>query len=177
MLNIETTIERIREIIDCENFSQLQEELNNFHSADLAEILIELNIEERIVAFDSVDEDKAAELLEYLTPQYQVELLGEIDEEKASRIITLMPHDSAADILGDMEEDESESYLNKLPHKFSDELRELLTYKEDTAGGLMNSVVLTVRKEMTIGEVLNYIRKEALRNKTLPLRSFHCGTA
>ena len=72
MLNIETTIERIREIIDCENFSQLQEELNNFHSADLAEILIELNIEERIVAFDSVDEDKAAELLEYLTPQYQV---------------------------------------------------------------------------------------------------------
>ncbi len=161
MLNIETTIERIREIIEDENLSQLQEELNNFHSADLAEILIELNLEERIVAFDSVEEDKAAELLEYLTPQYQVELLGEIDEEKASRIITLMPHDSAADILGDMEEDESESYLNKLPHKFSDELRELLTYKEDTAGGLMNSVVLTVRKEMTIGEVLNYIRKEA----------------
>jgi len=161
MLNIETTIERIREIINDENYSQLQEELNNFHSADLAEILPRMNSDERLIAFENVDEDKAAELLEYLTPQYQVELLGEIDEEKASRIITLMPHDSAADILGDMEEDESESYLNKLPHKFSDEIRELLTYKEDTAGGLMNSIVLTVRKEMTVEEVLTYIRKEA----------------
>ena len=60
MLNIETTIERLREIIEDENFSQLQEELNNFHSADLAEILIELNDEERIIAFNSVNEDKAA---------------------------------------------------------------------------------------------------------------------
>ena len=161
MLNIETTIERIREIIEDENFSQLQEELNNFHSADLAEILPELNTEERLISFENIEEDKAAEMLEYLTPQYQVELLSEIDEEKASRIIFLMPHDSAADILGDMEEDESESYLNKLPNKFSDEIRELLTYKEDTAGGLMNSTVLTVRKEMSVEEVLNYIRKEA----------------
>lgn len=161
MLNIETTIERIHEIIESENFTQLQEELNNFHSADLAEILPELNTEERLVSFENIEEDKAAEMLEYLTPQYQVELLSEIDEEKASRIIFLMPHDSAADILGDMEEDESESYLNKLPNKFSDEIRELLTYKEDTAGGLMNSTVLTVRKEMSIEEVLNYIRKEA----------------
>ncbi len=161
MLNIETTIERIREIIEDQNISQLQEELNNFHSADLAEIFPELSPEERLIAFENVDEDKAAELLEYLTPQYQVELLGEIDEEKASNIIMKMPHDSVADVLGDMEEDESESYLNKLPHKFSDEIRELLTYKEDTAGGLMNSIVLTVRKEMTVEEVLNYIRKEA----------------
>ena len=161
MLNMETTIERIREIIADENIQQLKEELNNFHSADLAEILPELSPEERLISFENIDEDKAAELLEYLTPQYQVELLGEINEEKASRIITLMPHDSAADILGDMEDDESEVYLNKLPHKFSDEIRELLTYKEDTAGGLMNSVVLTIRKEMTVEEVLNYIRKEA----------------
>ena len=161
MLNIENTIERIREIIEDKNLSQLEEELNNFHSADLAEIFPELNAEERLIAFETVDEDKAAELLEYLNPQYQVELLGEIDEEKASSIIMKMPHDSVADVLGDMQEDESESYLNKLPHKFSDEIRELLTYKEDTAGGLMNSVVLTVRKEMSVEDVLNYIRKEA----------------
>lgn len=161
MLNIETTIERIREIIENGNTMQLIEELNNFHSADLAEILPELKFEERLVAFSAIEEDKAAEMLEYLPPQYQVELLSEIDEEKASNIIMKMPHDSIADVLGDMEDDETETYLNKLPDKLTDEIRELLTYGEDTAGGLMNSVVLTVRKEMNAEEVLNHIRKEA----------------
>ena len=60
-----------------------------------------------------------------------------------------------------MEEDESETYLDKLPQKFSAEVRELLTYNEDTAGGIMNPSVLTVNIDMTVQDVLNYIRKKA----------------
>lgn len=161
MLNIENTVERIREIIDDENIQQLQEVLNDYHSADLADIFPELNSEERLLCFKNVDEEKAADMIEYLTPQLQVELLGEIDEEQASRIISKMPHDSAADVLGDMEEDESETYLDKLPHKFSAEVRELLTYNEDTAGGIMTPVVMTVNVDMTVGEVLSSIREQA----------------
>ncbi|MBO5434794.1 magnesium transporter, partial [bacterium] len=94
-------------------------------------------------------------------PQMQVELLGDIDQEVASKILLKLPHDAAADVLGDMEEDESETYLDKLPHKFSDEVRELLTYNEDTAGGIMNPIVLTVNSDMTVQEVLNYVRVKA----------------
>lgn len=60
-----------------------------------------------------------------------------------------------------MEEDESETYLDKLPHKFSQEVRELLTYNEDTAGGIMNPLVLTVSFDMTVQDVLNTIRNKA----------------
>lgn len=161
MLNIENTVERIREIIDDENILQLQEVLNDYHSADLADIFPELNSEERLLCFKNIDEEKAADMIEYLSPQLQVELLGDIDEELASRIISKMPHDSAADVLGDMEEDESETYLDKLPHKFSAEVRELLTYNEDTAGGIMTPVVMTVNVDMTVGEVLSSIREQA----------------
>ena len=52
-----------------------------------------------------------------------------------------------------MEDDESETYLDRLPHKFSEEVRELLTYNEDTAGGIMTPVVITVNDEMTVGGV------------------------
>lgn len=161
MLNIQNTVERIREILDDENIQQLTELLDDFHSADLADIFSELKAEERLLCFKNVDEEKAADLVEYLTPQLQVELLGDIDEETASRIISKMPHDSAADVLGDMEDDDSESYLEKLPDKFSAEVRELLTYNEDTAGGIMNPVVMTVNFDMTVEEVLSSIRVQA----------------
>lgn len=161
MLNIENAVERIREIIDDENIQQLSEALNEYHSADLADILPELNQEERLLCFKNIDEEKAADMVEYLTPQLQVELLGDIDKELASRIISKLPHDSAADVLGDMEEDESQNYLDKLPDKFSAEVRELLTYNEDTAGGIMTPVVMTVNVDMTVEEVLSSIRVQA----------------
>ncbi len=161
MLNNQNIIERIREIMDDDTLVQLKEELNGYHEADLADIFQELKPEERLECFKLLDIEKAADLMEYLTPQIQVELLGEIDEEMASRIITKLPHDAAADVLGDMEEDESETYLDKLPHKFSEEVRELLTYNEDTAGGMMNPVVLTVNSEMSVKDVLNHIRTSA----------------
>lgn len=161
MLNIENTVERIREIIDDENIQQLQETLDDFHSADLADIFPELKPEERLLCFKNIDEEKAADLIEYLSPQLQVEILGDIDEELASRVIAKMPHDSAADVLGDMEEDDSETYLDKLPDKFSAEVRELLTYNEDTAGGIMNPVMMTVNVDMTVEEVLSSIRVQA----------------
>ena len=164
MLNIENTVERIREIIDDENIQQLTEMLDDFHSADLADIFPELKANERLLCFKNLDEEKAADMIEYLSPQLQVELLGDIDEELASRIISKMPHDSAADVLGDMKDDDSESYLEKLPDKFSAEVRELLTYNEDTAGGIMNPIVMTVNFDMTVEAVLSYIRIQAVQD-------------
>ena len=161
MKNISATIERIRELLADAQIEPLAEELNSYHSADLADILQELKEDERLDCFKLIDIDKAAEIIEYLSPQLQVELLGAIDEERASKIITMMPHDAAADVLGDMEEDESETYLDKLPQKFSDEVRELLTYNEETAGGLMNPIVMTVFMDMTVQQVLDYVRIKA----------------
>ncbi len=161
MINIANIVDRIREIMDDETLDQLKEELNSYHVADIADIFLELKPEERLQCFKLIDLEKAADLMEYLTPQLQVELLGDIDEEVASKIITKLPHDAAADVLGDMEDDESETYLDRLPHKFSAEVRELLTYNEDTAGGIMNPSVLTVNSDMTVQDVLNHIRIKA----------------
>ena len=161
MMNTQNIIDRLREIMDAETKDQLQEELTSYHSADLADIFQEMKPEERLQCFKLLDLEKQAELIEYLSPQLQVELLGDIDEELASKIISKLPHDAAADVLGDMEDDESETYLDKLPHKFSAEVRELLTYNEDTAGGIMNPSVLTVNCGMTVLDVLNHIRIKA----------------
>lgn len=161
MQNLENTVDRIQELIDTDTEQQLREELAAYHSADIADIFQELKPEERLACFTKLDEEKAAEVIEYLTPQLQVEILGDIDEELASRLISKLPHDEAADVLGDMEEDESQAYLENLPEKFSSELRELLTYNDDTAGGIMNPLVLTVGVNMSVKDALDTIRIKA----------------
>jgi len=161
MQNLENTIDRIRELIDEDTEQQLTNELNLYHSADIADIFQELKPDERLKCFVKLDEEKAADVIEYLPPQLQVEILGDIDESLASRLISKMPHDEAADVLGNMEEDETETYLEKLPEKFSSEIRELLTYNEDSAGGIMNPLVLTVDANMSVKDALDTIRKKA----------------
>ncbi len=161
MIDIQTTVERIREILEDDSNSQLKEELNGFHSADLADIFQELKPEERLECFNMIEEEKAAEMIEYLPPNLQVEILGDIDTDLAARIIQKLPHDAAADVLGDMEEDETEAYLESLPQKFSEEVRELMNYDEDTAGGMMTPLYMTVTPDMSVKEVLDYIRDRA----------------
>ena len=161
MTNIENTIDRIQELIDSDAEPQLRDELNSYHSADLADIFQQIKPEERLKCITLIDEEKAADMIEYLPPQLQVEILGDIDTELASRLISKLPHDEAADVLGDMEEDESQAYLDQLPQKFSSEIRELLTYNEDTAGGIMTPLVLTVYDNMTVKEALETIRIKA----------------
>ena len=95
MINISATVERLREILDDESNVQLKEELNGFHSADLADIFQELKPEERLECFNLIEEDKAADMIEYLPPNLQVEILGDIDTDLAARIITKLPHDAA----------------------------------------------------------------------------------
>ncbi len=159
--NTENILDRIQETIADENYEQLRDILNSYHSADLAELLQELKFEERIIAFNNIEEEKAADIIEYLPAKYQVEILSEIGQEYASKLLLKMPHDEIADVLADMEEDESESYLNKLPVKFSSEIRELLSYKEDSAGGIMTPNLLTVDKDMKVEEVLSFIKVRA----------------
>ena len=161
MPNNENTIDRIQELIDCGTEQQLHDELNCYHSADLADIFQQLKPFERLECITKLDEEKAAEVIEYLPPQLQVEILGDIDTALASRLISKLPHDEAADVLGDMEEDETQAYLEKLPQKLSSELRELLTYNEDTAGGIMTPLVLTVFENMKVKDALETIRIRA----------------
>lgn len=161
MINITATVDRIREILEDDSNTQLAEELNGFHSADLADIFQELKPEERLRCFNLIEEEKAADMIEYLPANLQVEILGDIDTELAARIITKLPHDAAADVLGDMEEDDTEAYLDSLPQKFSEEVRELMNYDEDTAGGMMTPLFMVVTTDMVVKEVLDYIRDKA----------------
>lgn len=99
MLNLENIADRIREALDSDSDKALKELLDSYHCADLAEILQVLKPDERLAAFKAIEEDKAAEMLEYAPAQMQVEILSELGEEQAAKLIMKMPHDEVADVL------------------------------------------------------------------------------
>ncbi|MFH0702556.1 MAG: magnesium transporter [bacterium] len=161
MINIPVALEKLKNLSKSSEDEKIKIELNTLHSADLAEIFENISQDERLQYFEYLDEEKAANLLEELNPQIQVELLSSIGEEKAANIIMEMPRNSVADVLGDLSDEETELYLAKLPIRVSSQIRELLSYEEDTAGGIMNSEVLTVNQNMTVKETLEFIRTKA----------------
>ena len=158
------TIERLKRHVELSNEEALQNDLNSMHSADIAEVFENITPEERLQYFEYLNLEKAADLLEELTPQMQVEILGAIDEEKSSKIISQMPHDLLADFLGDLSDEEVNNYLNRLPRRLSSQIRELLSYPEDTAGGIMTTEYLYVYENMTVEETFTYIRSKAETN-------------
>ena len=160
----EQIIERLKRHVELHNEDALHHDLNDMHSADIAEVLEAVTPEEREKYFKYLSPENAADLLEEVNPQIQVELLGTVDEERAGEIFAQMPYDLMADFLGDLTDEEVNSYLNMLPERVSSQIRELMTYQEDTAGGIMTTEFLCVHEDMTVEETLAYVRSKADSN-------------
>jgi magnesium transporter len=114
------------------------------------------------------DDDQIA-LLSQLTPADSADLLEEMEDEDAAALAEMLPVADLADILDEMEADEAADVLGDLsPERAAEALREmeepgeiipLLQYPDDTAGGLMNPVVVTLRRDWTAARALEELRR------------------
>jgi Mg2+ transporter MgtE len=131
------------------------------HPADIAEILNSLDHHHGEAVLAEVDVETAAEAMEEVDPELQVQLLEAMDDERAADILEEMDPDNAADLLGDMTPERADALLAAMEPKEAAEVRELLAYPEDTAGGIMTNEYPTVPPEMTAQEAIAYLRREA----------------
>jgi CBS domain-containing protein/sporulation protein YlmC with PRC-barrel domain len=130
--------------------------LARLHPADLADIMEDLSPAERQSVFTSLDEESAAEAIAELDSRLQVQILERLEPEKAAHIIEEMPPDEAADVLNELTQEKSDEVLAEMPE--AREVRDLLKFDPDTAGGMMNTEVVIVGKDATRDEVVKYIR-------------------
>jgi Mg/Co/Ni transporter MgtE len=84
-----------------------------------------------------------------------------MDEERAADILEWMSPDEAADVLGDLPEDKAEDLLNRMEGEEQADVAELLPYADDTAGGLMTTEFVTLPRDLTVGEALARLREMA----------------
>jgi sporulation protein YlmC with PRC-barrel domain/CBS domain-containing protein len=133
--------------------------LEEMHPADLADIVEELGPAEREAIFDSIDSEAAADALsEVEDPKMQANILESLEPEKAADNVEEMAPDEAADILSELEEETSEEILDEMDSAPKTEVRELLEFREDTAGGMMNTEYVALHDAATVADAMSAFR-------------------
>jgi magnesium transporter len=132
--------------------------LEKMHPADLADIVEDLGPAEREAIFQTIDSEVAADALSEIDPKMQASILESLEPEKAADIVEEMAPDEAADVLSELEEETSEGILDEMESLPETEVRELLEYEEDTAGGLMNTEYVALPENATIEDALAVLR-------------------
>lgn len=128
--------------------------LESMHPADIADIVEELGPAEREAIFETLDSEVAAEALSEVDPKMQAQILESLEPEKAADIIEEMAPDVAADALAELEEEASEEILEEMETSEKSEVQELLEYKEDRAGGMMNTEYIVLHANATASDAL-----------------------
>ena len=142
--------------------SVLQRQLNELHPADIAEILTDLDTHDRATMFRSLDPEIAADALaEVEDPRIQTQLLETVSQDAAADILEEMPPDEAADLLSELPQETSTALLHKMEVDEARDVRELLTYPPDTAGGMMTTELVALPADLTVEETFTRLRNAA----------------
>lgn len=137
------------------------EDLQDMHPADLADILEDLDNHGREVIFSSLDPKTAADILSEVDEEIRPLLIRNEEPEDVADIIEQMDTDDAADILGDLSEAKAEAIIQEIDDKeIQEEISELLEYEEDEAGGLMSTEVFEISPDSTRTQVLDFIKEK-----------------
>ena len=157
-----TTIEALIAIFRSGQTEAFQRMASELDSADLADVLAELQDDERLEAVRILPPEISANALAALPEDVHAEeTLAALDPEQAADIVEELEDDDAADLIGELEPEEQERILGRVEEEDRAEVEHLLRYDEETAGGIMTTHLVTVRKSDTANQALAKIRQQA----------------
>ncbi len=161
--NIEEYIDKVKLLIDKNDEETLRALLADLHPADIAEICNELEKEEAVFVYRQLDNETAADVLSEMDEDVRKDFLEEMPSETiAKRFVDYMDTDDAVDMIRDLDEDKQEEVLSHLEDlDQAGDIVDLLKYDEDTAGGIMQTEMVTVNENWSMPECLREMRQQA----------------
>jgi magnesium transporter len=144
-----------------------REKLKDIHPADLAELLEDLDRDERVEVMTALPDEDAADVLEEAEPEVQATVIQELPSERASDILEEMRPDEAADVLGELPEERAEELISLMEAGAAEEVRELLQYEPETAAGKMTTEFIALPVAMTVEQVIARLRESKPDSETI----------
>ncbi|MBI3583417.1 MAG: magnesium transporter [Nitrospinae bacterium] len=147
-------VKKITDLIEDEGKHYIKEYIAELHPADIADIIETLDEEKKKELFNLLHTEIASKVIVEVNEHSRDQILEDINKEKLTDIVEEMSSDDAADLIADLSKEEAKDLLEKLHWKDSTEVQKLLKYPEDTAGGIMQTELLSVREEMLVEDAI-----------------------
>jgi magnesium transporter len=135
--------------------------IEGLHASDLADLLEELSSDSRRILFDHVRDRLDPELLTHLDDVVREDVLEQLEPAEVAAAITELDTDDALDVFEDVAEADRASVLARLSPSDRALVEQALTYPEDSAGRLMQRELVTVPKDWSVGNSIDYMRGRA----------------
>ena len=132
--------------------------IGSLHPSEVARLLESLPLRERAVIWEMVGPDNEGDVLVELAEEVRDGLIEDMQTDQLVAAIEGMELDDLADLVADLPEALTQEVLRSLDHQDRERLDAVMSYDEDSAGGLMNVDIVTVRPDVTLDVVLRYLR-------------------
>ncbi len=139
----------------------------DMHPADLAEILSDLTRQEGSKILETLDIETLADTLEEVEPEFQVSLIERMPDDRVADVLEEMAPDEAADLLAELPQDRKHELLDLMEDDEAEDVRKLLTFPENTAGGIMNTEYFIVPAYFKASQVMERLRETAPEAETI----------
>ena len=149
----------VENLIHKQNIVELESKLSKLHPADIARVLELMPLENRLIIWNLIKSDIDGEILLEVSDAVRETLISSMDSEEIVAAAEQLDADEIADLVPDLPEEVIDDVVRSLPPEERDQLRNALLYPKDSAGGMMDFDMLTVRDDVSIEVVTRYIRR------------------
>lgn len=159
--------ERIIQLIEEKKFPLLKEELIEMMAVDIAEVFDSLDKKNSIILFRLLSKDQAADVFAYLSSQQRKAIVEAIHETKLNEILDELYFDDMIDFLEEIPANVVKRILVSSTEEERKLINQFLNYPENSAGSLMTIEYVDLKKEMTVRDALNHIKKTGVDKETI----------
>lgn len=135
--------------------------LREIHPADLADLLEDLDRDERVEVMTALEHEDAADALAEAESEIQADVIKSLPSDLAADILDEMAPDDATDVLADLPPDRAQELINLMDSEEAADVRTLLKFPEGTAGSVMTTEFISLPQRLTAAEALERMRRLA----------------
>jgi len=161
MERMKLILPELKELIEAGDMDELRELLEDFEPVEVAEVIEDLDDHQLGSFFAGLDAEKAVEILEELAAPDQARVVSTLGSERAAPLLDEMAPDVRADLFEELPEEVAKPLLARMSRAEAEDVRHLMRYDPDSAGGIMTTEFASASETMTAQEALDYLRERA----------------
>ena len=158
LTSFEVSLQNLMIALEASDYDEAKHQIKELHPGEISLLLEAIQPKDRSALWPSVEISIQGEILKEVSEDVQSQLISEMTVDSLVKATEKLDTDDLADIVPNMPESAVHSLLLTLDFKHRERLNKILSYPEDSAGGLMNTDFITVRPDVSIRAVIRYLR-------------------